>query len=387
MQRDLALARDVAQLSAKASRYQMHIVAKNFICSETEIFPDPVPVSPLQASLRNCLAQLKSSIGWKVSKRDTLVLQPASDVFLGGFYTSFAVSATEDPFIDKLVNTDWQNPDYVLARNELCFKTSFGAAYLRPLWTGNLDLQSCPFGESCGCETSSDGPVSFFDVSCDSSSSMESCKAGFPAFYSAVTTGMYEDCHTNQNKPVALAQYEQMKTGNLCLKTPSDSSVCPRDFGAQGRVRGTATGDLHVREDVRQVQVGLFDAGSTVLQGLSSAGGNVTAVRLLGTDIGGHSIGLSVYTLGRRNSGTQQVVLDVTCVSAGRSCRDLKMRRWLSQAPEAWRTQHLRFLARSVPAAHAGAARCSGCPCTRITAPCMQRGLRTRTGTVRGSST
>ncbi len=31
----------------RASRYQMHIVAKNFICSETETFPDPVPESPL----------------------------------------------------------------------------------------------------------------------------------------------------------------------------------------------------------------------------------------------------------------------------------------------------------------------------------------------------
>jgi hypothetical protein len=47
MQRDVALTREVADITAKASRYQMHIVTKNFICSETETFPDPVPESPL----------------------------------------------------------------------------------------------------------------------------------------------------------------------------------------------------------------------------------------------------------------------------------------------------------------------------------------------------
>jgi hypothetical protein len=102
------------------------------------------------------------------------------------------------------------------------------------------------------------------------------------------------------------------------------------------------------------VQSGLFDAGSSLLQSLTSAAENVTAIRLLGTDIGGHSIAFSVYTLGRRNSGTQQAVLDVTCVSAGRSCTDHQARRWLSQAPETWRLQHLRFLARTVPSAQAG---------------------------------
>ena len=358
MERDVSLARGVPQVAAKASRYQMHIVAKNFICSETEAFPDPVPVSPLHANLRSCLKSLKRDIGWKVPKRvgssaGVLVLQPASDVFLGGFYTSFAVSATEDAFVDRLVNTDWQNPEHVFARNELCFKTTSGASYLRPLWTGDLDLQSCPFGATCGCETSRDGPVSFFDVSCDSSSSMQSCKDDFPAFYSTVTTTMYEDCHTQQNQPVSLSQYEQMIAGNLCLLAPSDGAVCSRAFGAHGRVRGRATGDLHVRENVQDVHAGLFDTRSSIFQGLSSAAENVTALRLLGTDIGGHSIAFSVHTLGRRDTGTEQIVLDLTCVSAGRSCTDAQMRRWLSQARETWRLQHLRFLARSVPRAQA----------------------------------
>ena len=349
MQRDAALTREVADIAAKASRYQMHIVAKNFICSETETFPDPVPESPLQMNLRNCLADLKREIGWRVSKRDSLVLQPGRDVFLGAFYASFAVSSSESRFVDTLVQTDWHKPRYVIGRNEMCFKTSTGAAYLRPLFTGNLDLQSCPFGESCGCETSRDGPMSFFDITCDRSSSMESCEAEFPTYYTAVMARMYEDCHTKQNKPVSITQYEQMKTGNLCQQIPKEESDCPRDFGAQGRMRGRATDDLHVQEDVQQVQTGLFDEGSTIFQGMPSASDNVTAIRILGTDIGGHSIGFSAYTLGRRNSGSQQIVLDVTCVSAGRSCRDPKMRKWLSQARDAWRTQHLRFLARSIP--------------------------------------
>jgi hypothetical protein len=350
MQRDAALAREVADHAAKASMYQMHIVSKNFICSETDNFQEPMP-SPLQLSLRSCLADLKRDIGWRVAKRDVLLLQPGSDVFLGGFYASFAVSSTETAFMEKLVDTDWHKPKYVYGRNELCFKTSAGAAYLRPLWTGDLDLQSCPFGESCGCETSSDGPVSFFDISCDSSSSMESCRSNFPTYYTTVTTRMYEQCYKEQNKPVTLTQYEQMKAGNLCQQKPSDGTVCSRAFGTQGRVRGRATSDLHLRHEVQEVQIGLFDAASTILKGVPSTAENVTAIRLLGTDIGGHSIGFSVYTLGRRNSGTQQIVLDVTCVSAGRSCKEPRSSRWLSQTREAWRVQHLRFLARSVPTA------------------------------------
>jgi hypothetical protein len=51
---------------------------------------------------------------------------------------------------------------------------------------------------------------------------------------------------------------------------------------------------LHVRHEVQAVQIGLFDAASTILQGLPSTAENVTAVRLLGTDIGGHSIGAVV---------------------------------------------------------------------------------------------
>jgi hypothetical protein len=142
MQRDVALAREVADFAAKASRYQTHIVAKNFICSETETFPDPVPQSPLQTNLRNCLADLKREIGWRVPKRETLVLQPRRDMFLGAFYASFAVSSSERGFVDMLVETDWQKAKHVIARNEMCFKTGKGASFLRPLWTGDLDLQS-----------------------------------------------------------------------------------------------------------------------------------------------------------------------------------------------------------------------------------------------------
>jgi hypothetical protein len=248
-------------------------------------------------------------------------------VFLGGFYASFAVSASEDAFVDRLVQTDWQNPEHSYGRNELCFKTTAGASYLRLLWTGDLDLQSCPFDVACGCETTRDDPFTFFDVSCDSSRSMESCRETFPAFYSTVTARMYDDCHTQQNQPVALSQYEQMVAGNLCQLAPDDGATCSRAFGAHDRVRGRVTGDLYVRETVQEVQTGLFDTGSSIFQGLASANENVTALRLIGTDIGGHSIAFSVHTLGHRNSLTEQVVLDLTYVSAGRSCTHTQMSR------------------------------------------------------------
>ena len=114
IQQDVALTREVADITAKASRYQMHIVAKNFICSETDRFPDPVPESPLQTRncltdvysglSRNCHTDLKREIGWRAPKRDALVLQPGRDVFLGAFYASFTVSSSERRFVDTLVD-------------------------------------------------------------------------------------------------------------------------------------------------------------------------------------------------------------------------------------------------------------------------------------------
>jgi hypothetical protein len=67
---------------------------------------------------------------------------------------SFVVAGAQVPFLDELINTDWHKLENSHANRQLCFNTPEGAAHLFPLWSGGLDLQSCPYGESCGCQIS-----------------------------------------------------------------------------------------------------------------------------------------------------------------------------------------------------------------------------------------
>jgi hypothetical protein len=83
-------------------------------------------------------------------------------------------------------------------RREMCFKSASGATRLAPIWSGQLDVQSCPFGKSCGCETTTSSAQSYMDITCDGSDSMLSCATDFPAFYAEVHSKMYEDCAAKQ---------------------------------------------------------------------------------------------------------------------------------------------------------------------------------------------
>ncbi len=113
-----------------------------------------------------------------------------------------------------------------------------------------------------------------------------------------------------------------MRDGNLCRRQPSSTDTCALRFGAQGRVVGRARADLHRRQTVRRVHQGLFAPNNTMFRGRASGDDSeVTALRLLQTDIGGHSIGLVVRFVGSQAS--HSTVLDVACVAAGRSCTDV----------------------------------------------------------------
>jgi hypothetical protein len=336
MRKERQMARDFS-VSLGRSKFYDHVVKlQNFDCPADLRIAEAAP-SELQQQLKSCLQELKTDLGWKVAADARLVARADADMLLSGFYVSFA--AQQGPtFLDELVNTDWhlQQPP---SATRLCFATPGGAAPLMPLWSGLLDLQSCPSGKSCGCQLASQDVTTAFDLTCDKSTEIDSCKGDFPAFYEHAKRAMYDKCWRLQGELVGVRQYEQMHDGNLCSRQPASVDTCALHFGAQGRVLGRTRNDLHRRATVRRVQQGLFSPNNTLFRGRAVADAmEITAMQLLPTDIGGHSIGLVARFVGGKTS--RSAVLDVACVAAGKSCLDTSFSTWLSTVAGAWAVQH-----------------------------------------------
>ena len=351
MRADAELSRNLLNSLHEARAYDLNMRTRQFLCDEDKKISE-YQSSRLQNELQECVANLQESTGWQVpSKGSSVTLQPKSDFFFGGFFLTF--STRGQSFVDDLANTKWYESQYMYASREMCFKSTGGATRLAPLWSGQLDLQSCPFGESCGCETTtSSAAQTYMDITCDGSDSMLSCAKDFPEFYAEVDRKMYQDCATKQHKIVPLADYEQMKSkyGNLCARRPSETSMCSTKFGAVGAVSGNPVGDLHVSIPVRSFQTGLFSNEATLLMGdMLKDTENVTSIRLKDTDIGGHSIAATVFYLG--DGTNRRLVMRITCVSAGIQCRKKRTSRWLRQTQSLWKWQHMQHVTRSVSAA------------------------------------
>ena len=336
MQRDRTMARDLSVRLARTRLYDHIAKLQNFQCPEDKIIANAAQ-SELQRQLVRCLRDLKHDVGWQVFPGEVLVVRSDRDILLNAFYTSFATH-TSDAFLDTLINTEWHT-QHVKQTASLCFATPNGAAPLLPLWTGLLDLQSCPYGKSCGCQLSASEQGTFIDLTCDKSIDIDSCAREFPAFSDNAKRAMYDKCWHMQGDTVSVAQYEQMKSGSLCNMRPEDSQKCNLEFGAHGRVRGNVAGDLHGHIAVRRVQTGLFAASSILFRRTGNVEhSEVTALQLLQTDIGGHSIRFAVRYIGSRS--LRSAVLDMTCVSAGKSCTESLYSNWLSTIDTTWAVQH-----------------------------------------------
>lgn len=335
---------------SEAREYDVVMRARRFLCDKNKDY-SKYQESSMQLKLKACTKSLKISTGWQIpSKGNSISLQPKSDFFMGGFFLTFSspfsASGVQTPFIEELVDTPWHEPGHMYAQRQMCFKSTLGATRLSPLWSGNLDVQSCPFTESCGCETVlGDDSLQYMDITCDDSDSMLSCERDFPLFYSLVQSKIYPTCAANQHRVVPLAMYEQMKEGNLCARRPRDTSTCSTHFGAVGGVVGGPVGDLHREIPVRHFQIGLFSNQSKLLQGfLATDSENVHSIRMKDTDIGGNSVGFTVHRLGIDG----KLVMEVTCVSVGLNCRSKVTRRWLEQSENLWQWQHTQHVAHSV---------------------------------------
>jgi hypothetical protein len=216
----------------------------------------------------------------------------------------------------------------------MCFSTPSGAAPL-VLWSGTLDLLSCPHHKSCGCQLASFEQNTYIDLTCDKSSEIESCQRGFPVFYENVKRTMYDKCWRAQGEFAGGIQ----NSASLYKRQSSAQGQCRLQFGAQGDVTGSAVPDLHRSTSVRQMQRGLFAHNSSLFRGKRTGDDKlVTAMQMLVTDIGGHSIRLLARNV--KGVSPQSVVLDVTCVSADRSCAHVSFSTWLSTLSSAWVIQH-----------------------------------------------
>jgi hypothetical protein len=336
MQRDRTMSRDLSVRLGRTRLYDNIVKLQDFKCPEGKTISD-ASTSDLQLQLVECLKHLKVDIGWRVSKDKTVVTRADRDMLVNAFYVSFSTQPGTT-FLDKLINTDWHT-QHVAQTASLCFSTPAGAAPLLPLWTGMLDLQSCPHGKSCGCQLSASEQSTFVDLTCDKSAEIDSCARDFPVFYENARRAMYDKCWHMQGDFMGVAQYEQMKDGGLCSMKPVHTQRCDLEFGAHGRVKGSVASDLHGRTTVRRRQAGLFAATSTLFRRNGNVDlSEVTALQLLDTDIGGHSMRFAARYVGSRSS--RSAVLDLTCVSAGKSCSQTEFSNWLSTIESSWAAQH-----------------------------------------------
>jgi hypothetical protein len=334
---DLDIAKKLASRLEDSKTYNHALKKNNFYCPEEKLIADVNP-SELQFQLRRCLEDLKLDTGWTIPAGKKVILHADRDMFLNSFYVSFLVKDTQTQFLDELIMTDWHDLQYSHRTRRLCFDTPEGAAHLFPLWSGELDMQSCPHGDSCGCQMSSEGFDTFLDLTCDNSQSMDSCAGNFPLFYDNVKRAMYDNCWSEQGRVVSVSQYEQMKSGNLCSREPQ-SETCSVAFGSQGRVQGRAAADLHKFYAINSTQAGLFNPDNTLFRAESTADPTqVTALQLLRSDIGGHSMAFTVKEIG--SFRLKSVVMDLTCVSAGVSCKAAHPTNWLRNIRSAWSVQH-----------------------------------------------
>jgi hypothetical protein len=327
MLQERAMARDLSLRVSRARFYDGIVKLQKFQCPEDKQIAE-ADASDLQRQLRSCVRELKQEAGWSVPSGRKLVARPNADVFLHGFYVSFAERPAVG-FLDELVETDWHAQEAPRA-GSLCFSTPSGAAPLTALWTGSLDLRSCPHGRSCGCQLASLQPSTYVDLTCDGSTDIASCSRDFPAYTDGVSRGMYEKCWRTQGEFAAGAA-----DAGLCGRTPEVATQCRLRFGALGGITGSTASDLHKKSRVERTQEGLFSANSSLFRGeRANDPATVTALKFLATDIGGHSMRL----LARQAGGG--AALDVTCVSAGRSCTEAAFSTWLPTISSAWAIAH-----------------------------------------------
>jgi len=336
MQAELAAAQALPANLARTKFYDHVVKAQNFQCPDNKQIADAA-ASDLQKQLSLCLQDLKFKVGWELPPDGHLVARADADMLLSGFYASF-MARQDTGFLDELVDTDW-HLKAVPPATRLCFATPTGAAPLMPLWSGMLDLQSCPNGKSCGCQLGAAQDSTFVDLTCDKSADLKSCEQAFPVFYDSVKRAMYDKCWLAQGEFASVAQHEQMPGGNLCSRTPAPESTCRLEFGAQGRATGQPRHDLQRRSTVDRVQRGLFAANSTLFRDPATGATEVTALGLLDTDIGGHSLRFHARWIGRDTE--RSAVLDLTCVSAGQSCSQASFGTpWLPTIASEWAVQH-----------------------------------------------
>ncbi len=137
------MTRDFAMRVARVRFYDSVVKLQNFQCPDDKLISS-ADASDLQRQLRACVRDLKDDAGWSIPVGKKLVVRANADVMLHGFYVSFAAQHST-AFLDELVDTDWHLHE-APRTGSLCFSTPTGDAPLVSLWTGTLDLLSCPHG-------------------------------------------------------------------------------------------------------------------------------------------------------------------------------------------------------------------------------------------------
>jgi len=318
--------------SVRAREYNAFMRSKSFRCTTSVAYH--LASNQLHAALRQCLGHLRDDVGWQLPAGGVLHMEVPAAVLLQGFLASFAENGPEHTkYLEKLTSADWANSEHVSTFDVMCYQLQGETHTINPYWAVDYDVTS-------GCDTFRRDALRLIDGRCLTRSAAEQCSERFPDYHRAISERMPAQCRANVNT-VATGKRGTLRPGltELCDHTFVSPALCNLRHGSFAGATGESIRDTQEVHDVG-MQPGLWLFSNSIFRGSVLRPANtphIEALRLLPTDIAGHSLEFDIDAQGQ---------LALKCVNllgeaAVASCR-VSNQHWMRNIEEHWAWQHAR---------------------------------------------
>lgn len=364
---------NLAEFNQKISQnidWNVWMSEKNFACQDGGDL-SLGETNQLHQKLRECVEDLSIDIGWEVDHR--LRLNVSSTVLLNDFYPSFSEPITET-FLEALTSKSIsENADM---RYRMCYKDQRNNGYtvMNPLWTGDYDVTSCPFGLACGCDTRLEhnwegDNTRVVDTRCGNTLN---CESHFPRFYKMLYEDTPEHCQTlgQTLQAVGMRREGSLRDSEtpLCRKTISFSAddECNGRFGSLHGHQGATVRDLYLANAFDgNRQIGLFDISNSIFRRRNTDRFTLSlnAMRVKASDIGGHGLEFGIGSDGNLHLDCVHLREDHAACAKDSSNEFLPgTHDWLSRIEDSWGWRQRAYETAWSPDVTAGASVSWKCP-------------------------
>ena len=272
--------------------------------------------------LRICFEQLKEEVGWILDTQSTHLEIPVhAALLLKGFYPAFEEVVDENSveddhpeyFLSKMLR---DAPGEPLPGEDICFKRSIDTddsevVQIHPFWGDFFDVAhtgDTSALEAKGCDikrSSADNSIFLYSTLCAETSTSGSACENHKNYLEQVRTYLPPECETLHGKRVYREHIGAVSGTPLCERRPSASKMSceasqnDRKYGLLHGKKGVRISNLDNYENVEFTQQGLWQKQNSLFRANSNEEAyvnkeHITALQLLPTDIGGHSLGFKV---------------------------------------------------------------------------------------------